>query len=164
MIKPTASKLALWHRRTLEVILTALALTGLVWIAATLMLDRYPDFDGPEIRSALHLDIIVHGILAYAALAAIGSLLGRHVPAGLETGRKVNTGIATLIFTGVLGATGLLLYYAGGEETRALSSLAHQIVGGAAIPLVIFHILKQVDQTRTRRAERSRAEMTPARD
>lgn len=162
MNKPTASKLAGWHRRMLEIILIALALTGILWIAATFALDRYPDFDGPEIRSALHLDIIVHGVLAYAALAAIGSLLGRHVPAGLETKRKVNTGIATLVITAILGVTGLLLYYAGGEDTRTLSSFVHQIVGGLAIPLVIFHILKQVDQTRTRRAEKAKAALTSA--
>ncbi len=159
MIPANSSKLASWHRRTVEWTLIVLAISGLVWMAGYYALQAMPDMDGPEARSALHILVMTHGIVAYLSAIAVGSLLGRHVPAGLAARRKLKTGIAGLALGGALVLTALLLYYAGDESARELSSIAHQIAGALAVVLVSAHVAHKAKQ-----ASETPASQTPSSD
>ena len=150
MIPESASKLTCWHRRTLVFTALALAVSGLVWMAGHYALLAAPDFDGSEPRSLLHQVIILHGIMAYGAAILFGSLLGRHIPAGLKSGRKLISGLSSLSLMIALIVTALLLYYAGSEHIRDISSIAHQVVGVLAVVLVWMHVVQKRSKSRNR--------------
>jgi len=84
-----------------------------------------------------------HGVLGYAAAVLLGSLLGRHIPAGLRSGRRRVTGITALSLAGALLLTALLLYYAGSDTVRTVSSVTHQVLGVVAVVVVWVHLTRR---------------------
>ena len=140
MVSENASRLTRWHRRLIEWTCLALALSGLIWMAMWWTITLAPEYDGPEARSWLHLDVMAHGVIAYLGVAVLGGLFGRHIPAGLKSGRKLLSGLAALAFGALLLATGLLLYYSGDPDSREIASWLHQILGVASVAIVTFHI------------------------
>lgn len=84
----------------------------------------------------------IHGAAAMAALIVIGGLLAFHVPAGWAERRSRRSGSAMLFVCAVLILTGYLLYYAGNETARDVSSYVHLTLG-LALPIVLgFHLIK----------------------
>jgi hypothetical protein len=84
----------------------------------------------------------VHGAVAMVALVVIGGLLALHVPGGWAERRSRPSGSAMLAVCGLLILTGYLLYYAGNEAAREVSSYAHLTLG-IALPLLLgFHLIK----------------------
>jgi len=146
VISENASKLSRWHRRGVIACAIALALTGVVWMAGYYALGFVPDVDGPSPRSALHLIIMAHGVAGYVGAIFFGTLLGRHIPAGLRQSRKLVSGLSSLTLVIVLVVTALLLYYAGEPGVRDTSSLSHQIVGVVAAVVVAAHLLVRVSK------------------
>lgn len=124
---------------------TALALTatGLLWMAADQGIAFFPEIDGSATRSRMHLLLTIHGVLAYGGAVLFGSLLGRHIPAGLRSRRRTATGISALCLVGALLLTALLLYYTGSETLRTASSVAHQVLGVAALAVVWVHLTRR---------------------
>jgi hypothetical protein len=117
-----------------------LALTGVVWMAGRLGIDLFPEYDGSAARARLHGLLMLHGVLGYAGAILLGSLLGQHVPTGLRSGRRRASGLAALGLAGGLVATALLLYYAGSDTVRSVSSVGHQGLGVIAIAAVWLHV------------------------
>jgi lipid-A-disaccharide synthase-like uncharacterized protein len=140
VIPETSPRLVPWHRRAVIALGIALALTGLLWMVGHYALLFLPERDGPEPRAALHVVLIVHGAVGYAAAVLFGSLLGRHVPAGLLRRRKVISGLAAVVLIAGLLGSALLLYYASSEAMRDAASVAHQALGLVAIGVVSVHI------------------------
>jgi hypothetical protein len=136
-------RLALWHRRLVLGTAIALAVTGVLWIAAQQALDFAPDLDGADSRSRMHALLVLHGVLAYAGAVLLGTLLGRHIPAGLRSGRRTATGVTSLGLAAILVVTALLLYYVGSDSLRNASSVAHQVAGVAAIGAVWIHLTRR---------------------
>lgn len=132
-----------WHRRLVVTAALGLAASGLLWMVADQGLVLFPELDGSSARSRMHLLLMVHGVLAYGGAVLFGSLLGRHIPAGLRSGRRTVTGIASLSLVGALLLTALLLYYAGSETLRSISSVSHQVLGVAAIVVLCVHIIRR---------------------
>lgn len=81
-----------------------------------------------------HWWIIAHGLLAFASIFLFGLLWGQHIVAGWKSGRHRWSGGAVFATLSILVASGYLLYYAGGDDTRAITSLVHWIIG-LALPL-----------------------------
>jgi hypothetical protein len=133
-------KLSAWHRWIVLAVSALLALSGLLWMIGSGLLLLDPERDGPEARSMLHRALIVHGVLGYAGAILFGSLLARHVPAGLRQRRRVFSGCAGVGLVGVLLLSALMLYYAGSEVVRELTSWTHQALGVLAIGVVWAHI------------------------
>jgi hypothetical protein len=131
-----------------------LAATGLLWMGAEYGLTALPQLDGAGARSKLHLVLVMHGVLAYAAAVLVGSLVARHIPAGLQSGRRAWTGIPALVLLGGLGATGLLLYYAGSDALRQASSWIHQALGVIAVGVVWVHVARR-ERVRNARLDRT---------
>src|SRR5205814_7393508 len=84
----------------------------------------------------------VHGAAAVVALIVIGGLLALHVPGGWAERRSRPSGSTMLAVCGLLILTGYLLYYAGNETAREVSSYVHLTLG-LALPLLLgFHLIK----------------------
>lgn len=140
-MRPNGSpKLAPWHRRPVVWVAVLLALSGLVWMSGNALLLVDPDRDDPQLRSLLHDVVIAHGVLGQAGAVLFGSLLGRHVTAGLMQRRRVQSGSAAIALVSLLLITALLLYYGSTEELREIASWSHQALGVLAIGVVWGHI------------------------
>jgi hypothetical protein len=135
--------LAPWHRRLVFATALGLAVTGLLWTIGDQGLGFFPELDGSAARSRMHLLLMAHGVLAYGGAVVLGSLLGRHIPAGLRSGRRAVTGITALSLVGALLLTALLLYYAGSDTLRSVSSAAHQVLGVAAVAVLCVHLTRR---------------------
>jgi hypothetical protein len=137
--RPT--RLARWHEWAIYLSFGALVLTGLAWLA----LDRWVRVTGefgPEHHPAEHLLLIVHGALAYLLLVFAGALIPVHVKGGWRLGRNRWSGSILAAALGVLALTALGLYYVSGEAARGWSSVAHWVLGIAAVPVLAFHTLR----------------------
>lgn len=141
--RPSPIRLDRWHRRLVVATALGLAATGVIWMGARLALDLYPDLDGSSARAHLHSVLVLHGVLGYAGLVLLGSLLGQHVPSGLRSGRRRATGLSALALSAVLVITALLLYYAGSEAVRDASSAVHQALGIIAVAAVWIHVVRR---------------------
>ena len=128
------NELARAQRWLLYATLMILAGSGLLWAAFHYFL---PWKEAAAIEATA---MKVHGGAAMLALLALGSLLQRHVPKGWRVGRKRVTGLAMLASCAVLIVSGYLLYYAGGEALRQISSYVHLGFGVALSALVLVHI------------------------
>ena len=132
--------LSLGHRRVVLAVGLFLAASGLAWMAGELALGARPELDGADARTGLHLVLVSHGIAGYVAAVLFGSLLGRHVPAGLRSGRKRPSGLASVALAGGLLASALGLYYASSDGVRELASWLHQGLGVIAVAAVGLHV------------------------
>lgn len=79
----------------------------------------------------------VHGLAAGLCVAAVGTLLTRHVPAGWATGQRRPSAIALLTPVLGLALTGWGLYYTGHEGLRRILEYAHAALG-LALPLPLL--------------------------
>jgi hypothetical protein len=148
---PADIRLSPWHRRLAVGTALGLAASGVLWMAAELGLTLFPDLDGSAARSRMHALLVLHGVLGYAGAVVLGTLLGRHVPAGLGSGRRRRTGVASLVLTAGLVVTALALYYVGSDGVRGVSSAVHQVLGVVAIAAVSIHVLRRERPSRRAR-------------
>jgi hypothetical protein len=126
-------RLGKWHRWLVLAILILVAVSGLLWFVLHDVMDRGPD-------EVLHTLLVVHGVTAFGAAIAFGSLLPVHVFVGCRQGRNLVTGICLATVMVVLIVSALLLYY-GGEETREWARLVHLWVGIPAILALPLHMV-----------------------
>ena len=143
MIPAHTSRLDRVHRTALILVSILLAATGLVWMALYWSAMAWPDLDGHGLRSALHQIVTLHGITAYLAAIFVGSLLGRHVPAGLKQRRRLASGLTGLGLIGLLILSALFLYYASTPDLRDIASLVHQACGLLATGAVGYHMIRR---------------------
>lgn len=106
----------------------------------------------------------LHGLLASGSLVLLGTFLASHVPTGLRARKRTPSGVSLLAIYLLLAGTGYLLYYAGGERLRELSSDAH-VAGGVLSILAIALHARPFGGRRTDGGDRSRSssESEPAR-
>lgn len=81
----------------------------------------------------------LHALSFFLMLGLVGALWTVHVRAGWVRRENLISGALLLLAFGLLGATGLALYYAGGERLAAWSAVVHLLVGGALPVLYVAH-------------------------
>lgn len=112
--------------------------SGAAWLVLRYWLRRQGEF-GPETNPLEPWALRAHGAFAFATLWALGLLWGAHVLNGWGAKRRRWSGAGLLGFLLFLTLTGYLLYYAGGDELRAVISPLHWVVGLGAPVLFILH-------------------------
>ena len=121
------------QRRLLYSTLVVLLVSGAYWALI--------HYGGAKPYLSEPLLMKIHGAAAMLALVAIGGLLAFHVPGGWAERRSRPSGSAMLVLCTLLTLTGYLLYYAGAETARDVSSYAHLALG-LALPVVLgAHLL-----------------------
>jgi hypothetical protein len=82
----------------------------------------------------------VHGGATMVLLVLIGWTVSRHAPCAWRERRNLVSGISLSTALVLLTATGYCLYYLGDESARAISSLAHWMVGLALPAAFACHV------------------------
>lgn len=118
-----------------------LLITGIAW----LVLDRWVRTEGefgPEHHPAEHWMLIAHAFGAYAFLVILGAMIPVHIPLGWNRQRNRVSGVTVLTVCAILSLTALGLYYLGEDVTRNWTSLIHWVVGFAAVPALLIHVVR----------------------
>lgn len=113
-------------------------LTGAAWLVFHYFLKVQGEF-GPAENPLTHWWLAAHGLFAFATLWLFGLLWGQHVIGAWKSGRHRISGSILFAILAVLIGSGYLLYYAGGDETQAITAVIHW-GAGLALPLpFVFH-------------------------
>ena len=135
-----AGRLSAVHRRLTYLVCALLYITGALWL-----LFHYAVAAPDELGRARHplesWSLRLHGAVAFGFLVALGSLLPRHIGEAWATRRNRSSGAIMLSAASLLVITGWGLYYVGGETLREWLSIGHWVIGLAAAPLLLFHVL-----------------------
>jgi heme A synthase len=129
---------AAWFRNSLYSSLGLLWLTGCGWLVLHYFFQTQTDFGTAPHPLQLSL-LLVHGVLALAAVFFFGWIAGSHI--GEHWPRKVNraTGITLVTLIVVLALTGVGSYYLTSESLRSGTALIHQVAGVFAIAPALIH-------------------------
>ena len=127
-------------RVTFYAVFALLFISGVAWYILHTWA-RHPDEFGSEEPNALEPWLLkMHGAAAMVSLVLLGVLYSVHIWRGWHANRNRRSGTVLVAVCLLLIVTGYLLYYVGGETTRAVTSLLHLFIG-LALPLIIaFHI------------------------
>jgi peptidoglycan/LPS O-acetylase OafA/YrhL len=82
----------------------------------------------------------IHGAASMALLVLIGAVAALHAPAGWRERKNRWSGATVAAALTFLALTGLILYYVGDDQTRALASVAHWTVGVVAAAVLGVHV------------------------
>lgn len=100
-----------------------------------------------------HSILAWHGVAAVIATMALGSVIPFHLKAGLQSKRKLWSGVSQLIFLATVIVSGTLLYY-GPEDIRDIVITVHWMLGLAFFTIFVVHVayakkwLLQIEQRR----------------
>lgn len=141
MTKRRPTNLPRWQELAVYLSFGILLMTGIAW----LVLDRWVRIAGefgPEQHPAEHLVLVAHAVCAYVFLVVLGAMVPVHIPLGWHQRRNLVSGITLLSICALLGLTALGLYYVSTDELRGSTSLIHWILGLAALPALLVHVLR----------------------
>ena len=128
------------HRRALYAMFVLLLVSGLLWLGFHYFISIKADFgDAHHPLEAWWLKL--HGLAAMLALIGFGSLMPGHIRNAWQHRKNRGSGGSMVAVMAVLAFTGYFLYYAGGEEMRQFTSVAHWVIGLVLMPLLILHIV-----------------------
>ena len=128
------------HRRALYAMFVLLLVSGLLWLGFHYFVSLKTDFgDTHHPLEAWWLKL--HGLAAMLALIGFGSLMPGHIRNAWQHRKNRGSGGSMVAVMAVLAFTGYFLYYAGGEEMRQFTSVAHWVIGLVLMPLLILHIV-----------------------
>lgn len=139
-LAPEPIRLTRHRQGMLYFTLAGLLLTGLAW----LILDTWVQVDGPfgpMKHPAEPWMMKLHGAFTMIALVLLGTVLPTHVRKAWALRRNRLAGTALLAIFAVLTATGYALYYFAGEDTRAVISLTHWVIGVALPVGLTWHVI-----------------------
>ncbi len=128
------------HRRLLYAAFAVLLISGLLWLGFHYFISIKGEFgDAHHPLEVWWLKL--HGLAAMLALIVFGSLMPGHIRNAWRHQKNRGSGGSMIALVLLLALSGYLLYYAGGEELRQLSSIAHWVIGLVMLPLLILHIV-----------------------
>jgi hypothetical protein len=133
-------RLGYWHQFSVYCATAALGVSGAVWLLCHYFLATPGDF-GPQPHPLEPWLLRAHGAAAMAGLVVYGSLLPIHVRRAWTLRRNIALGVTVICAMLLLTVTGYLLYYAGGEESRATISMVHWIAGLLVPALLTWHVM-----------------------
>jgi len=131
-------KMSRRRRLAVQATLFGLWLTGLLWLPLHYFLVQKTRF-GTAPHPLEPWMLKAHGAFAFAALWTGGLLWGMHIVGGWRSGRRRWSGIAISAAGVLLIASGWLLYYAGDEDLRAVTSVAHWAIGVVSPVAFLLH-------------------------
>lgn len=140
-------RLGYWHQFAVYGATALLVVSGVVWLVYHFLLATPGDF-GPQTHPLEPWMLRVHGAAAMVGLIVYGSLLPIHVRRAWSLRRNIVLGVTLISIMLLLTATGYLLYYAGGEESRAWISALHWLIGLVVPVLLTWHVISGRRQTR----------------
>lgn len=139
---PSGGRLTVGHRRAIAIVFGAAWLSGVIGLWSTFAGRRLGEF-GPEPHWIESPARAVHGLAAMACLAALGSLLPRHVPSGWASKEKRPSSLFLAAAVVLLILTGWGLYYLGNDAMRPAVRWTHSIVG-ALLPFpFLLHAVRR---------------------
>ena len=123
------------HKRMLYAVFALLWISGALWLAFHYFL-RVPSAFGDAAHPLEKWWLRLHGLMGFAALVALGSVLPIHTRRAWHLKKNRATGLATKSVFLWLAATGYALYYFTSEANEAWLPQMHWIVG-LALPLML---------------------------
>lgn len=148
----TPAVLSSRRRRIVYVLLLGLWSSGAIWWVLHTFFQRSGEF-GPVAHPLTPIVLMIHAAFAMASLAVLGLVWGVHVLPAWRRGHRRSTGILTIALFVVLAGTGYVLYYAGDETVRDLTSTIHWSLGLLAIVPFVVHALRKPLDPRQRRTD-----------
>lgn len=136
---PPPIRLHTRHKGTLYGIVLALWTSGVLWLLFHYFLRVAGEF-GETAHPLETWWLRLHGLMAFAALVAIGSVLPIHARRAWQLNKNRRTGLAMKLYLLWLALTGYALYYFLSESNEAWLPLAHWIAGLALPLLGVLHI------------------------
>jgi len=129
-----------WFRNSLYSSMALLWITGCLWLILRYYVQVEPTSPQHPLQPGL---LVVHGVLALAAIFFFGWLAGSAV--GESWWQRVDrgTGITFLGLLGVLTVTGICCYYVTAERARAGMALVHETLGAIVILPAIAYWLRR---------------------
>ncbi|HEY9098366.1 MAG TPA: hypothetical protein VIN38_05820 [Thiobacillus sp.] len=121
------------QKRSLYAIMLALWASGALWLLFHYFL-RVPGDFGDMAHPLESWWLRLHGLMAFASLVAIGSVLPIHARRAWQLNKNRRSGLAMKAYLLWLALTGYALYYFLSESNEAWLPLAHWIAG-LALPL-----------------------------
>ncbi len=130
---PLPIRMGSHHKRSLYAIVLALWASGALWLLFHYFL-RVPGDFGDAAHPLESWWLRLHGLMAFASLVAIGSVLPIHARRAWQLNKNRRSGLSMKIYLLWLALTGYALYYFLSESNEAWLPLAHWIAG-LALPL-----------------------------
>ncbi len=133
--------------------MTGLWLSGAAWLGLHYLLAAPGEF-GP-VPHPLEAPVVrLHGIVGLGFLVLIGWIMPAHALRHLGTRQARPSGVALLVVAALLSISGFALFYVVDGGLRQGLAIPHEIVGLAALALVLPHVL---GRSRGREADRTAA-------
>lgn len=156
------AKLARWQFHLLCWSGAGLWLSGAAWLLLHYCAQREGEF-GPEMNPLEPWMMKLHGLVLIPALLGLGGLLLVHIPKGWDWKRAHQrlTGLILSAILAVLIISGYMLYYVGGENLRAWTSVGHWGIGLGLPAIFLWHWLHARMARRRRRAGAGRGKRRP---
>jgi hypothetical protein len=127
------------HKRTLYAVFALLWVSGVLWLGFHYYL-RTPGEFGEVAHPLEKWWLRLHGLMGFASLVAVGSVLPIHVRRAWYLGKNRTTGLITKGMFLWLAATGYCLYYFSSDSNESWLPLLHWVIG-LSLPLtLIVHI------------------------
>ncbi len=136
---PQPIRLPAGHKKTLYGVFALLWLSGLLW----LIFHHFMRLNGEFGSTAHPLEIWwlrLHGLMGFAMLLLIGSILPVHARSAWRLNKNRRSGLGMKLLFGWLALTGYCLYYFISETNEAWLPVLHWSVGLATPALLILHI------------------------
>ena len=136
---PLPIRFAKPHKHALYAVFMLLWLSGAVWLTLHYFL-RVPGEFGVSAHPLEIWWLRLHGLMAFAALVAIGSVLPIHARRAWHLKKNRRSGLAMKSVFFWMAATGYALYYFACDDNESWLPLLHWIVGLALPLMLVFHI------------------------
>lgn len=136
---PVPVRFSATHRKLLHGTFALLWLSGALWLLLHYFMQRADAF-GAEAHPAEIWSLRAHGLLVFAALLALGSVLPYHAKRAWELGKNRRSGLLIKAVFLWLAASGYALYYFASEENANWLPLLHWAVGLLLPLLLLVHI------------------------
>lgn len=134
-------RFAALHKKFLYGVFSLLWLSGALWLAFHYFM-RVPDEFGIRPHPAEIWWLRLHGLMVFAVLVAIGTVLPNHVRRAWQLNKNRTSGLMMKTIFLWLAITGYALYYFASESNENLLPVLHW-GAGISVPLIlVLHIRK----------------------
>ena len=145
---PLLIRFAKPHKRVLYAVFVLLWLSGVLWLGFHYFL-REPGEFGETAHPLEIWWLRLHGLMGFAMLVAVGSVLPIHARRAWHLHKNRSTGFLMQTVLLWLSLTGYALYYFATDANAAWLPLLHWVVGLALPCMLVLHIQRGRARSRT---------------